>query len=436
MVNVAHKIELKPNKEAQKYFAQAAGTKRFAYNWALIRWKELNQPYIQARIHNNREDALELFLAKIGVTYRPKKVKLPKTIKESALRKELNGIKKEQFPWMYEVTKSAPQQGVKDLGKSLSGFFSGRTGYPNLKKKGRCKDSFYLDNTQVEIINRPKIVNEKVKGTISYIRIPKLGEVRMCENVRFSGKLMSVTVSRTADKWFASLSFETGYVPYHDSSTVIPKISTGVDLGIKMLAMLADGKNFYSPRAYASLEKKLKRLQRKLSKKTQGGSNYYKARMKVARLHARIANIRKDCLHKVTTYLTKTYAIIGIEDLNVKAMLKNHCLAKAIADIGFSEFVRQLEYKAEMYGAIIHKVSRWFPSSKLCSSCGYKLHELKLSTRKWECPSCGSFHDRDQNAAKNLENEAITSVQEEMLVRLACFGLVCEESAGSSSVRA
>lgn len=327
---IAHKIALDPNNVQATYFARAAGTARFAYNWALAQW--------QRQYEACKADA-----------------SLPKP-SQMALRRQLNGIKAEQFPWMLEVTKCAPQMAIIQLGAAFKNFFAGRAKYPKFRKKS-LHDRFSLTNDQFSIDG-------------SRIRIPHLGWVRMRETLRFTGKIMSATVSRVADRWFVSI--------------------TG-------------------PKAHQALRSRLQRLSRSLSRKVKGSENRKKAKRKLARLHARIGNVRLDAMHQLTTDLTRRFHTIGIEDLNVRGMVKNRHLSRAVSDMGFFEFRRQLEYKAAQRGGMVVVAERWYPSSKTCSCCGHKLEVLPLSVRGWTCPACGSTHDRDVNAAINLKNLAVSS---------------------------
>lgn len=358
---LAHKIALDPNVEQAVYFARACGTARFAWNWALSEWqrqyKEGGKP------------------------------------SEAALRKQLNTAKREQFPWMLEVTKVAPQQAIKNLGAAFKRFFEGKAKYPRFKKKG-IHDSFRAENGP---------------GTFAFdekrIKLPVVGWVKMREILRLEGKILSATVSRVADRWFVSVTVEVAHqVPVRENQAV-----GGVDLGVKALATMSDGGAVEGPKALRSNLKKLRRLSRSLSRKVKGSANRRKAKAKIARLHARISNIRKDGLHKLTTELVNRFAVIGIEDLNVKGMMANGKLSRAVADMGFHEFRRQLDYKAAMAGTRIVVADRWFPSSKTCSDCGHVVPTLPLSVRDWVCPACGSVHDRDRNAAINLMNIAASS---------------------------
>jgi len=364
---IAHRIALDPNNEQATYLSRAAGTARFAYNWALAEWK---RQYEAWKADN----------------------KLSKP-SQAALRRQLNAVKREQFPWMLEVTKNAPQMAIIQLGQAFQNFFAGRARYPQFRKKG-VHDRFTLTNDQFDI-------------DASRIRIPHLGWVRMRETLRFTGKIMSATVSRVSDKWFVSIAVDTqddSHLPKAENQGTV-----GVDLGVKALATLSTGETIPGPKAHKALLDRLKRTSRALSRKVKGSSNRRKAKARLAKLHARIANIRSDALHKLTTDLTRRFHTIGIEDLNVRGMMKNRRLARSVADMGFFEFRRQLEYKAAMRGSVVAVADRWYASSKTCSDCGHKLDDLPLAVREWTCPACGVVHDRDVNAAVNLKNMAVSS---------------------------
>ncbi len=356
---LAHKIALKPNNKQATYFAKAAGTARFAYNWALAEWKKQYEAW---KADNS----------------------LPKP-SQAALRKQLNKIKREQFPWMLEVTKNAPQMAIMQLGDAFKNFWAGRAKYPTFRKKG-VHDRFTLSNDQFTVKD-------------SRIRIPNLGWVRMRESLRFTGKIMSATISRVADKWFVSITVDTEEPPKRRAEN---QGAVGVDLGVSALATLSTGEKVVGPKPHRALLGRLQRLSRSLSRKKKGSKNRNKARIRLARLHARIANIRNDALHKLTSELARTHDTIVIEDLNVRGMMKNRHLARSIADMGFHEFRRQLEYKAQRRGGLVILADRWFASSKICSYCGVKQDSMPLDIRSWTCPDCGAVHDRDANAARNL----------------------------------
>jgi len=296
------------------------------------------------------------------------------------------------FPWMLEVTKNAPQMAILQLGYAFKNFFEGRAHYPTCRRKGR-DDRFTLTNDQF-----------RVQG--KRIRIPKLGWLRMCESLRFEGKIVSASIARSANRWYASIVADTNtlFLPPTENQGAV-----GVDLGVTTLATLSTGETFIGPKASRSLQSRVKRLARSLSRKVKGSHNYAKAKTKLARLLARIADIQRDGLHKLTTYITGQFHTIGIEDLNVKGMLGNHCLARSIADMAFGELRRQLEYKAARRGGQVVVVDRWYPSSKTCSCCGHRLDEMGLQVRQWRCSDCGALHDRDVNAAINLRNMAVSS---------------------------
>ena len=361
---IAHRIALDPTDRQRTYFARASGVARFAWNWALAAW--------QRQYAARKEDPA-----------------LPAP-SEAGLRRQLNAIKRAQFPWMFDVTKCAAQEAIIDLGAAFRSFFATRGRYPRFKQKG-VRDSFCAAN---------EVGTFRVDG--KRIRLPKLGWVRMREAVRFSGKLKRVTVSREAERWFASIIVETDAI----QPIMQPRAVIGVDLGITTLATLSDGTAIPGPKAHRALLQRQRRSSRALSRKRKGSANRRKARAKLARLHARMANIRRDALHKATTMLAKTYRRIGIEDLNVRGMARNRRLARSIMDGGFFEFRRQLDYKARLYGATVVVADRWFPSSKTCSCCGSVKAGLALSQRTYQCDACGHAVDRDLNAARNLEHMA------------------------------
>jgi putative transposase len=360
MIILSHKIQIKnPTVKQEEYFRQACGINRFAYNWGLAEWKRQYE-------------------AGLKPTAR-------------AVRTAFNAIKPVEFPWVFNVTKCAAEQAFSDLGTAFIRFFKHIGGYPRFKKKG-LHDSFYLSNDQF-----------KISG--NKVRIPKLGWVKLTENLRFSGKIMSATVSSVAELWFISVSVQMETTPIKVSENQADVV--GVDLGVKNLATLSTGDTIEGSKPLKKLSRKLTRLQRHLSKCTKGSKRYLKQRMKLAKLHYRIRNIRQDGLNKLTHRLCQGFKVICIEDLNVKGMMKNHKLAKAISDMGLHEFKRQLEYKSVLFGNWLSVVNRWFPSSKRCSNCGNRKVELKLSERVYKCDNCSIEIDRDLNAAINIKQEGI-----------------------------
>lgn len=366
-MQLSHKIEINPTIKQIKYFKKACGTARFVWNWALTEWEK--------QYNKSKED---------------KNLSKPTGI---GLKKQFNTIKKKEFAWTYEVTKYASQQPFIQLQHSFNNWFRDikkpknqrQFQRPKLKKKGKSKDSFYVGGDQV------KIIENKVK-------IPNLGWVKMKELLRFKGKINSMTISRTADRWYVSFSVNLELNPAICES----QAKVGIDLGINKLATLSTGEEIIGSKPLKRLLRRLKRYQRELSNKKKGSKNRQKIQMKIARLHRKITNIRHDCLHKLTSYLTDKYKYIAIEDLNIKGMMSNNRLARSIADMGFYEFKRQLMYKSEMKKCHVIIANQWFASSKICSICGNKNTKLTLSDRIYSC-ICGNGMDRDLNAAKNLE---------------------------------
>jgi putative transposase len=303
---------------------------------------------------------------------------------------------------MRDVTKNAPQQAIKNLGRAFKNFFDDlaacnrgeitrkRIRVPKFKKKG-VRDRFRADN------GTDKNRRDAVKTSGRRVKLPVVGWVKMREEVRFAGRIRSVVVSHIADSWYATFAVDFPYESDHHC----PTAPVGVDLGIGVLATLSDGTKIAAPRPLRHLQRKLTRLSRALSRKRPSSSNRDKVKTKLARLHQRISNIRIDALHKLTTHLTR-YATLVIEDLNVSGMLANRSLARATSDSGLREFRRQLEYKAEMASSIVIVANQWFASSRICSVCDAKNGTLALSERNWTCASCGTRHDRDVNAARNL----------------------------------
>jgi len=363
---VAHRIRLDPNKIQCTYLSHAAGVARFAYNWALTEWGNQYAAW-------KAEPALP----------RPS---------EAALRRQLNAIKREQFPWMLEVTKCAPQMAIMQLGRAFDNFFAGRARYPRYRRKG--------------VDDRVTISNDQFQVEGPRLRLPKLGWIRMREVLRFTGHIVSACLSRTADHWYASITVECpdSQLPSADNQGVV-----GVDLGVTHLATLSTGETVEGPKALRRMLGRLRRLSRALSRKVKGSANRAKARLKLARLYERITHVRREGLHQLTTSLARRFHTIGIEDLNVKGMLRNRKLARAIADMGFHEFRRQLLYKAARHGSQVIVIDRWYPSSKTCSGCSHVLDVLTLAQRSWVCPACGVDHDRDVNAAVNLMKMAVSS---------------------------
>lgn len=370
----AFKTELDLNNHQRTACTKHAGVARWAYNWGLAR----------------KQEAFEAGL------------KTPTAID---LHRELNVLKRTEISWMYEVSKTAPQEALRNLDRAFDHFYrrvklkkqgklKGKVGFPKYKSKKNGSGSFQVWGA----IH----VHEKS------IQLPRLGILRLKERgyLPVEGvRILNATVSERASRWFVSVQCEVE-MPEPVRSE---KPTCGVDLGISRMATVSDGMFFENPKALRSNLEKIIRLQRTVSRRMKGSANRKKAVQQLAKAHLRVTNIRKDSIHQVTNLLAKTKSVVVLEDLNVSGMVRNHHLAQAISDVGFYEFRRQLMYKGQWYGCEVLLADSFFPSSKVCHICGYKLDKLDLKYREWDCPSCGRHHDRDLNAAYNLQSLATTT---------------------------
>lgn len=359
---LSFKTALIPNNKQITAFRKASGTARHAYNWANA-----------------------VFIETLKARESDKSVKIPSAID---LHKRLVAEVKSQHSWYYEVNKNVPQKAVADLRNAWGRCFEKKSKQPRFKKKGQ-RDSFYLESGTKE---KPAIKNDGKR-----VKLPSIGWVRLAEPLPVTA-IHNCVISRQADRWFIAIKYE-----IEQPTVSSNRPSVGVDIGIKELAVTSTGKVFSNPKAYRHNRKRLKRAQRRVSKKVKGSKNRAKAVKKLAKLHAKVSNIRKDSIHKLTHYLAKNHSIIKIEDLSIKAFLKNHKLAGAIADCGMYEFQRQLDYKTQKFSSQLILVDRMFPSSQICSNCGQHRHKMPLKNRVYVCPDCGYSEDRDLNAAKNID---------------------------------
>jgi len=389
-MHLSHFIRLEATPEQRAYFAQAAGTSRKVWNWGLAEW--------------HRQSALG---------QRPNAM---------ALKKQFNAIKythpdwldAQGNPWLRAIHRDAHAQPFAHLARAWRRYFeqrkAGKRAYqPVFKRKGRCQDSFY-------------VANDKFRLQGNQVVLPKIGLVSLAESLRLTGKIMGACVSRKADHWYLSVQVD---VPEHASHLRRSGNGVvGVDLGVSAAAVLSDGEKIVAPRPLRKMLRRLRIRSRRQTRKLNAAKhaagiigpipkgvrlpvscNRIKGKRAEARLHARIDHLRTDFNHKLTTRLCRENQAVAIEDLNVRGMLANRRLARAILDVGFYEIRRQLQYKAQRYGTMLVIADRWYPSSKLCSVCGERYGALSLGEREWRC-ACGAHHDRDVNAAINLKRLA------------------------------
>ena len=353
----AYKFMFYPTSEQEMILAKTFGCARFAYNYML----------------RLRTDAWMQRQERIG--YHETSAAL------TALKKQ------PEYAWLNEVSSVPVQQALRHLQTAFNNFFAKRARYPQFKRKDGPQAAEYTTSA--------------FKWDGRSLKLAKMSEplaVRWSRQIPKAAKVTTVTVSKdSAGRYFVSLLCD-------DVVAKKPAVDCkiGVDLGLTHFAILSTGEKIAAPNTFRKNEAKLAKLQRRLAKKTKGSNRRRKAKLKVAKLHAKIADSRRDFLHKLSTRLINENQVIAVESLSVSNMQKNRCLSKSIADASWSEFLRQLEYKAKWYGRELVGIDKWYPSSKRCSDCGYTMPKMPLNVRQWTCPECGSIHDRDVNAARNV----------------------------------
>jgi len=374
-----YRFALDPTRRQRRALASHCGAARVAYNWGLI--------LVQERLRQRRAGG---------------DVEVPWTLPE--LQREWNRAKQQDAPWWAENSKEAYKSGLDGLTRSLKNWTDARTGrrkgrpvgFPRMKRKGRCRDACRFTTGAIKVLDDRK-----------HIQLPRIGVLKTHESTRKlarrleqgTARILAATISRTADRWFVSFTVEVqrAIPASNGQATVI-----GVDAGVRQLVTLSTAVTIPNPRALERSQRKLRKLNRQLARRMPGSKRRKQTGRRLARVHARAANLRRDALHKLTTSLASEQGIIVVEHLNVAGMMRNRRLARALADTGLAELRRHLAYKTIWYGSQLIVADRFYPSSKTCSACGWVKTKLSLAERTFTCDACGLVLDRDLNAARNL----------------------------------
>ena len=358
-IQSGHKMRLNPTAEQQAYFLRCAGVARFAWNWCLAEYRRIKS--------------------------------LGQKCDWNEIKKAFRAKLDTEFPFCREVTKCAAEGAIADLRRAISTYYKAKPTNPKLRFPRPRRRSHKIGGF---VLN-----NDKFSLAGNWVKVPKLGLVNLAEPLRFDGKILNGRITERHGRWYLSVAMER-----ERPAATLGVDSVGIDFGLNSFAVFGTGEVCETQAYFRRSEHKLKLLQRGLARKTKGSNRRAKWKRRVGRMQEHIANQRLDFLHKFTSGVVRRFGIICIEDLALNGLCRTR-LAKSFHDAGIGEAIRQLEYKTEWYAAVLQRVDRWFPSSKRCHVCHQIKVDLTLADRTWTCAGCGAIHDRDVNAARNIEQE-------------------------------